>query len=99
MKNMNLGGRWIMKNCTDQKEYNAVIPGSDFGNLIKNNAIKNPLISGDEKEGIRIGENDFEFRREFDINDADLKYKHIHLCCGGLDTLCTCFINLSLIHI
>lgn len=93
MKNINLGGSWIMKNCTDQKEYNAVIPGSDFGNLIKNNAIKNPLISGDEKEGIRIGENDFEFRREFDINDADLKYKHIHLCCGGLDTLCTCFIN------
>ena len=52
MNTIDLSGKWIMKNCTDGKEYPADIPGSDFGNLIKNGAIKNPLISGDEKEGM-----------------------------------------------
>ncbi len=93
MNTINLSGNWTMKNCADGKAYNAVIPGSDFGNLIKNGAIKNPLISGDEKEGIKIGENDFEFKREFTITAEDLKYNHINLLCKGLDTLCTCCIN------
>lgn len=93
MNKINLAGSWIMKNCTDNKEYSAVIPGSDFGNLIKNGAIKNPLISGDDKEGIKTGENDIEFKREFTITQEDMKYSHIHLRAGGLDTLCTCYIN------
>lgn len=94
MHKINLAGdSWIMRNCTDNKEYGAVIPGSDFGNLIRNGAIKNPLISGDEKEGIKTGENDIDFKREFEISRDDLSYTHIHLCCGGLDTLCTCCIN------
>ena len=88
MNTIDLSGKWIMKNCTDGKEYPADIPGSDFGNLIKNGAIKNPLISGDEKEGIAVGENDFEFKRDFVISDSDLGFAHIYLICGGLDTLC-----------
>lgn len=82
-----------MKNCTDNRQYDAVIPGSDIGNLIKNGAIKNPLISGDEKEGISAGENDIEFSREFELTKDILSFSHIHLCCGGLDTLCACYIN------
>lgn len=93
MKKINLAGKWTMKNCTDGREYTADIPGSDFGNLIKNGAIKSPLISGDMKEGISTGENDIEFRREFEITAEDLSFLHIQLCCAGLDTLCTCFIN------
>lgn len=93
MRIIDLQGQWTMKNCTDNKEYSAIIPGSDFGNLIRNGAIKNPLISGDEKEGIATGENDFEFSRSFVLTGDDLQKEHIHLCSGGFDTLCTCYIN------
>lgn len=93
MTTINLSGKWTMLNCTDKKEYPADIPGSDVGNLIKNNAVKNPLISGDEKEGISIGENDYEFSKTFNLSDEEMKFSRINLCCGGLDTLCTCFIN------
>ncbi len=93
MKKINLEGIWKLKNCTDSKEYDASIPGTDFGNLIKNGAVVNPLISGDEKEGIAIGENDYEFRRTFTLKDDELKKEHIHILAGSLDTLCTCFIN------
>lgn len=93
MNKIDLSGNWTMKNCTDGKEYSAVIPGSDVGNLIKNNAVKNPLISGDDDEGRRLGENDIEFKRSFSLSEDDMKYTHIHFYAGGLDTLCTCYIN------
>lgn len=93
MNTINLNGSWKMKNCTDNIEYSAIIPGSDFGNLIRNGAIKNPLISGDEKEGIATGKNDIEFSREFELSNSDMNFAHIHLLCAGLDTLCTCYIN------
>ncbi len=93
MNRINLEGTWTLKNCSDKKEYDAVIPGTDFGNLIKNGAVINPLISGDEKEGIAIGENDYEFRRTFTLTKEDIGYEHIHLIAGSLDTLCTCYIN------
>ena len=87
MNKIDLSGNWTMKNCTDGKEYSAVIPGSDVGNLIKNNAVKNPLISGDDDEGRRLGENDIEFKRNFSLSEDDMKYTHIHFYAGGLDTL------------
>ncbi|MBQ8504181.1 MAG: hypothetical protein IJ491_07880 [Clostridia bacterium] len=93
MNIINLEGTWKMKNCTDNKEYSAVLPGSDFGNLIKNEAIKNPLISGDENEGISTAENDFEFTKSFTVSKEDMECGYIHLIAGGLDTLCTCLIN------
>ncbi len=93
MKTLNLAGDWILKNCNDGKKYNAMIPGSDFGNLIRNGAIKNPLISGDEKEGIKTGENEYEFSKSFKLIASDLDYKHINLAVGGLDTLCKVYIN------
>lgn len=93
MNIIDLSGQWTMRDCTRSKEYPAIIPGTDFGNLIRNNAIPNPLDSGDEKEGIDVGERDFEFERAFTLTDRDFEYSSIYLNCGGLDTLCTCFIN------
>lgn len=93
MNKINLAGSWIMKDCSNGKEYDSIIPGSDFGNLIRNDAIVNPLISGDEKEGIEIGKRDFEFSKTFTVSASDLAYEHINLLAGGLDTLCKCYIN------
>ncbi len=93
MNTLNLGGSWKMKNCADGRIYDAIIPGTDFGNLIRLGAIKNPLVSGDEKEGIETGSNDYEFSRNFTITADELKNEHINLCITSLDTLCTCSIN------
>ena len=93
MIKIDLAGKWQLKNCTDGKTYAADVPGTDFGNLIKNGAIVSPLISGDEKEGITIGENDYEFSTCFVLSEDEMKKENIHLIIGSLDTLCTCFIN------
>lgn len=93
MKTLSLSGSWKLKNCADGKVYDAVIPGTDFGNLIRLGAIKNPLVSGDEKEGIETGSNDYEFSKSFTLTDDELSSEHIGLCITSLDTLCTCYIN------
>lgn len=93
MKTLSLGGSWKLKNCADGEVYDAITPGTDFGNLIKVGAIKNPLISGDEKEGIETGSKDYEFSRSFTLTADEMKNEHINLCVASLDTLCTCFIN------
>lgn len=93
MNIIDLAGNWKMKDLTDAKEYDAAIPGTDFGAMIKSGAIANPLISGDDNEGIRTAEHDVEFSRTFTVSEDDLKQKHAYLNAGGLDTLCDCFIN------
>lgn len=93
MKTLNLNGKWQLKNCTTNKTIEAVVPGTDFGNLIRANEIKNPLISGIEEEALETAKNDFEFSRFFEIDEEMLAYEHINLKCQSLDTLCTCYIN------
>lgn len=93
MKKINLAGKWILTCCESGRQYEADVPGSDFGALIKNGAIANPLISGDEKEGITVGEKDYEFSTTFTLSEDDMKKEHIHLVIGSLDTLCTCYIG------
>ncbi len=93
MNTLNLGGSWKLKCCADGKVYDAIVPGTDFGNLIRLGVIKSPLISGDEKEGIETGSKDYEFSRSFSLTADDIKNEHINLSITSLDTLCTCFIN------
>lgn len=93
MFSLSLNGKWQMKNCTTGQTISARVPGTDFGNLIENGVIKNPLISGKEEEALKTAEHDYEFSRFFEIDESTLAFEHIRLQCNCLDTLCTCSIN------
>ncbi len=93
MKEFNLAGKWSLKITDTNEIYDAVLPGSDIGNLIKAGAIENPLILGDDKAGEMLGERNVEFEKCFEIDENDLEYSQIHLKSGGFDTLCTVYIN------
>lgn len=93
MNKINLSGEWTLKVLDTNKEYTATLPGSDIGNLIKANAIENPLTLGDDKAGEKLGTRDIEFSRKFIINNEDLKYSSIALRSKGFDTLCDVYIN------
>ena len=88
-----LNGHWIMKRRSDGKEFPAVIPGTDFGTLIKNGAIKSPLISGDECEALSTASDDYSFNRRFTVTQEMLESKKALLKCFRVDTLCEVFIN------
>ncbi len=65
MKTISLNGKWNMQSADNAFSCIADVPGSDFGNLIKNNIIKTPLVSGDENEALAVARKDFVFERDF----------------------------------
>lgn len=92
MRRIELAGAWTMQS-SDGRTCPARLPGSNFSALIQSGAIEDPLTSGSEQEALQIAGKDFAFLREFTLTPEELDSPHIHLCCGGLDTLCTCFVN------
>lgn len=93
MKKINLSGKWELKNCTDNRTCEATLPGSNFGNLIKNKVIVNPLISGKEEEALETAKHDYEFTRTVVLDKEAMQYDNISIMLDIVDTLCTCYIN------
>jgi len=93
MKVISLNGKWTIKNRTTGSEFIGDVPGTDVGNLIKYQNVKNPLISGDEQEGIDIAKNDFSFLRDFKITKDEMAFNHLSIKCDSIDTICDVIIN------
>ncbi len=97
MKKIVLNGVWDIESQNKKYVLKGDVPGTDFGNLIKQGLIQNPLISGIEKEALAISENDFTFSREFEVDKETLDYAHISLRCASIDTLADIYINDNLV--
>ena len=93
MKKIVLNGIWDIESQNKMYVLKGDVPGTDFGNLIKQGLIQNPLISGIEKDALTIAENDFVFSREFEVDKEALEYAHIALRCASIDTLADIYIN------
>ena len=93
MKKIVLNGVWDIESQNKMYVLKGNVPGTDFGNLIKQGLIQNPLISGIEKDALTIAENDFVFSREFEVDKETLEYSHIALRCASIDTLADIYIN------
>ena len=68
MNKILLNGVWDIESQNKMFVLKGDVPGTDFGNLIKQGLIQNPLISGIEKDALTIAENDFVFSREFEVD-------------------------------
>ncbi len=97
MKTISLNGKWNMQSADNAFSCIADVPGSDFGNLIKNNIIKTPLVSGDENEALAVARKDFVFERDFQIDDDVFDSDNIVLYIDCADTLCSGYINDELV--
>ena len=65
MKKIVLNGVWDIESKNKKYVLKGDVPGTDFGNLVKQGIIVSPLISGIEEEALKISENDFSFSRSF----------------------------------
>ena len=93
MIKVELNGKWNLTSSDGVYNLVADVPGSDVGNLIKQNLVKNPLISGKESEGIEIAKKDYTFSRVFAVDKKVLEKEHVFLKCEKVDTLCDVFVN------
>lgn len=98
-KEISLNGQFKMysTNGSNAVVCYANIPASDFGALIENDKIENPLNSHSQEDfdliTTPIQNDDICFERDFEIDSDILSYSHIELCCAKIDTLCKCYIN------
>ena len=92
MKRIDLGGLWQMTgngfDCT------GTIPGSVYSFLLEAKLAEDPYYRDNELEYLKLMEHDYTFSRTFSVSAGN---NRVILCCDGLDTLCTIYINGSLI--
>ncbi|KOF57508.1 glycoside hydrolase [Clostridium sp. DMHC 10] len=93
MKNLNLNGKWRMKKTTEEKWLNAVVPGSVYSDLSNNGRIEDPYYRDNEKKVLEAFKCDYEYEREFQVNNEFLKCNKILLHCDGIDTMAKILIN------
>lgn len=97
MQKVSLNGVWDIESKNKKYVLKGDVPGTDFGNLVKQGIIVSPLISGIEEEALKIAENDFSFSRSFDIPKEILAYNNVSLRCESIDTLADVYVNGNLV--
>ncbi len=88
MQKFMLNGKWNMSggsfNCA------GTVPGSVYSFLLDNKLMDDPFYRDNERQALKLLENDFDFSRKFVFEKSDYP---VLLHCDGLDTLCDIFIN------
>ena len=77
MKKIVLNGVWDIESKNKKYVLKGDVPGTDFGNLVKQGIIVSPLISGIEDEALKIAEEDFTFSRSFEITKEILSFNYV----------------------
>ncbi len=93
MLQVELNGKWKMKQTDKATWIDARVPGSVYSDLLTAGQMEDPFYRENEYDALEISKNDFEYFREFQVNSLVLAHDRVVLCCEGLDTICDIFIN------
>jgi len=93
MRRLSLNGRWKVECAQRQISISAEVPGSLYDDLLRARKIPDPYYRDNEKDCLWIGQSDWRFNREFDLEDGMPDRKRVVLRCHGLDTIATVLIN------
>ncbi len=94
-----INSNWQFKKIGTSKWHKANVPGNIYLDLFKNQLIKDPFFSNNEKDLQWIENENWEYKTTFNCNEQFLKNKHIDLCFEGLDTYAKVYLNDSLLLI
>lgn len=88
MKKTPLSGIWNMTG--GGYACDGMVPGSVYSFLLKKNLMSDPYYRANEREALKLMENDFVFSKKINyVKSASPVFLH----CDGLDTLCDIYIN------
>lgn len=93
MKEFDLNGKWSFHEVGRGKWYTAIVPGSNYIDLLANNIIDHPYYDNNEELSQWVGERDWEYAREFTLPMDMLKKPIIMLEADKLDTIAEIYIN------
>lgn len=92
MEKLLLNGTWQMS-AKGERTVSGTIPGSVYSFLLGNHIMEDPFYRENELDALKLMDRDYEFKRSFTVTRELRECGQILLHCGGLDTLCTIYIN------
>lgn len=93
MVSLDLNGLWKMRKIGDSEWTCGNVPGSVFNDLLNVQKIKDPFYRNNEEAAKIIASYDYEYERDFEVISELIKTDKIILCCEGIDTISTIYIN------
>lgn len=73
--------------------HEATVPGVVHLDLMRNDLLPDPFLGMNEQQAAWVEENDWWYRKEFEVSDAFLKGNRVLLRFEGLDTFATIWLN------
>ncbi|MFB3880752.1 MAG: glycoside hydrolase family 2 protein [Armatimonadota bacterium] len=91
---VDLGGSWTLSRLGEEEaEVSAQVPGCVHTDLLAAGRIPDPFVRDNEDAVQWVSEQDWVYRREFEVTPELLAHDRVLLRCEGLDTLATITIN------
>lgn len=91
-KRRDLGGTWQWKEKTAGKWKNGQVPGSVLSDLLPDGS-DDPYSHLNERVYRELLDQDFIYRRSFELSDEDFAADALELVCEGIDTLAAIYLN------
>lgn len=88
---------WQMRQAGTQDLHPAAVPGSVYGDLLRNGAMEDPFWKDNEIEACQLMEQDYEYTTTFDCDQALLACSRVVLQFQGLDTVAEITLNGTLL--
>ena len=93
MKVALLENHWKMHRSDETEWIAATVPGSVYGDLLNAEKMENPFWKDNEDAAVKLMEYDYEYRTEFDCEEALLASDEVILRFEGLDTIADITLN------
>ncbi len=90
---ISLNGPWRFRQVGETEWVPADVPGCVHTDLMAAGRIPDPLHDLNELDVLWIDEADWEYKREFDLDEAATKRAALWLVCEGLDTIAEISVN------
>jgi beta-mannosidase len=90
---LELNGSWRMRALGGEAWVPAQVPGSTASDLLRAGLIKDPYYRDQQYEVFDTFLKDYEFEREFQMDEDLLHADRLALCCEGLDTIAEVRLN------
>src|SRR5699024_1180907 len=88
-----LNGIWKMRETGQQGWLDVTVPGSVMNDLLTNEKIEDPFYRDKEDDALVIEEKNFEYVRQFTVEDEWLTHDLFVFRCECLDRLATIYVN------
>ncbi|MGN1444115.1 MAG: glycosyl hydrolase 2 galactose-binding domain-containing protein [Acutalibacteraceae bacterium] len=92
-----LCGEWELHDSKNKYRLNAVVPGCNYLDLMREQVISDPFYGINEKDVYWVAETDWIYSKKIDISQQELSFEAITLECKRLDTICDIYLNGSLV--